>query len=101
MIDDTVDRAFASDLAAAMDAGAATFGPRATADQPALELSSLCAVRADPVKRADWARRSGIAAAYRDETGWSSETDRSQGLALNRRSRPLAGAAAKAPRSPK
>jgi len=75
VIDDPVNRAFAFELAAAMDARAAVLGQEAALDRPVWALSILGEVPADPVERADWTRRAGIAAAYREERSWSSETD--------------------------
>jgi hypothetical protein len=75
VIDDPVDGAFAVELAAAMDARAAVLGERAALDRQVWAVSVLGEVPADPADRADWTRRAGIAAAYREELGWASQTD--------------------------
>lgn len=54
VIDDPVNRAFAFELAAAMDARAAVLGQEAALDRPVWALSILGEVPADPVERADW-----------------------------------------------
>src|SRR5215472_6749802 len=75
VIDDPVARAFALDLAGAMDARAALLGERAARDRPVWAVSVLDEVPADPAARVEWTRRAGIAAAYREERGWASQTD--------------------------
>jgi conjugative relaxase-like TrwC/TraI family protein len=75
VIDDPQDRAFAVELATAMDARARLLGQRAALDRPRWALTALGQVPADPSGRADWTRRAGIAAAYREERGWTSHAD--------------------------
>jgi len=75
LIDDPVDRAFAFELAAAMDDRTRMLGDRAALDRPAWAVSILGEVPADPAGRTEWTRRAGIAAAYREERGWTSQTD--------------------------
>ncbi len=74
-IADPVARRFASDLAAAMDERVAQLGDRAAAERPLWALRYLGEVPADPVERAEWTRRAGIAAAYREEHGYAHDTD--------------------------
>jgi conjugative relaxase-like TrwC/TraI family protein len=73
VIDDPQDRAFAAELAAAMDARARLLGRRAAMDRPQWALTALGETPADPSGRADWTRRAGIAAAYREERGCASD----------------------------
>jgi len=72
--DPQADR-FARELAAAMDERVSLLGSRTAMDQPAWALRYLGNVPADPVQRADWIRRAGLAAAYREERGYAHETD--------------------------
>jgi hypothetical protein len=74
-IEDPHDRAFAAELAAAMDTRAGLLGERAALDGPQWALSALGQVPADPAGRADWSRRAGLAVAYREEGGWASPAD--------------------------
>ena len=74
-IEDPVAGRFARDLAAAMDERLALLGNRAAADRPVWALRYLGEVPADPVERADWTRRAGVAAAYREERGHTHETE--------------------------
>jgi hypothetical protein len=66
---------FAADLAAAMDARAGVLGERAALDRPVWALRYLGDVPADPLERAEWVRRAGAAAAYREERGYDSATE--------------------------
>jgi hypothetical protein len=75
VIDDPVDRAFALDVAAAMDARAAILGEQAARNRPAWVVSILGDVPAGVAARAGWIRRAAIAAAYREEAGWTSQND--------------------------
>jgi hypothetical protein len=75
VIDDPQDRAFAAELAAAMDARVGLLGQRAAQDRPQWALTALGQIPAGPAERADWTRRAGVAAAYREERGWASHAD--------------------------
>jgi hypothetical protein len=75
VIDDLEVARFAAELAAAMDERVVLLGNRVAADRPVWALRYLGAVPADPVERADWAERAGLAAAYREERGYASDTD--------------------------
>jgi conjugative relaxase-like TrwC/TraI family protein len=75
VIDDPGDRAFARGLAVAMDARAAMLGELAAQYRPGWAVGALGPVPSDPAGRADWTRRAGIAAAYREERGWASPAD--------------------------
>ena len=68
-IDDPVADQFARDLAAAMDARVSLLGRRVAADRPVWALRYLGDLPADPAERADWRRRAGAVAAYREERG--------------------------------
>ena len=72
--DPQADR-FARDLAAAMDERVSLLGSRAALDRPVWALRYLGDVPDDLVERADWVRRAGLAAAYREERGYTHETD--------------------------
>jgi conjugative relaxase-like TrwC/TraI family protein len=74
-ITDPVARQFASDLAAVMDDRVAELGNEVTAERPLWALRYLGDVPADPVERAEWTCRAGIAAAYREERGYAHDTD--------------------------
>jgi conjugative relaxase-like TrwC/TraI family protein len=74
-INDPVADRFARDLAAAMDERVTLLGNRAAMDRPVWALRYLGAVPADPVERADWVRRAGVAAAYREERGYTHESE--------------------------
>ncbi|HEY7261653.1 MAG TPA: AAA family ATPase, partial [Trebonia sp.] len=74
-IEDPEAERFARDLAAAMDERVALLGNRAAVDRPAWALRYLGEVPADAVERADWVRRAGAAAAYREERGYNHETE--------------------------
>ena len=58
-----------------MDARVSLLGSRTAMDQPVWALRYLGDVPADPVERADWTRWAGLAAAYREERGYTHETD--------------------------
>jgi hypothetical protein len=66
---------FAYGLATAMDERASLLGIRTAMDRPVWALVHLGDVPADPVARADWLRRAGVVAAYREERGYAYETD--------------------------
>ena len=66
---------FARELAAAMDERVSLLGNRTALDRPVWALRYLGDVPADPVDRAEWVRRAGLAAAYREERGYAHETD--------------------------
>jgi hypothetical protein len=72
--DPRADR-FARELAAAMDDRVSLLGNRTALDRPVWALRYLGDVPTDPVDRADWVRRAGLAAAYREERGYAHETD--------------------------
>lgn len=74
-IDDPVAGQFARDLATAMDERVSVLGDRAVLDRPVWALRYLGEVPADPIERGKWARRAGIAAAYREERGYADEID--------------------------
>ncbi len=74
-IQDPVADRFARDLAAAMDERVSLLGNRVAADRPVWALRYLGEVPADPIERADWVRRAGAAAAYREERGYTHETE--------------------------
>lgn len=74
-IADPVADRFARDLAAAMDERVSQLGNRIAMDRPAWALRYLDQLPADPVERADWIRRAGVAAAYREERGYHDEAD--------------------------
>jgi hypothetical protein len=74
-IDDPVADQFARDLAAAMDARVSLLGRRVAADRPVWALRYLGELPADPVERADWVRRAGAIAAYREERGYAHEAE--------------------------
>ena len=74
-IDDPDADRLARDLAAAMDARASLLGNRVAADRPVWALRYLGEVPADPVERAEWIRRAGAAAAYREERGYADEVE--------------------------
>jgi hypothetical protein len=66
---------FTRELAAAIDERVSVLGRRAALDRPAWALRYLGDVPADPAQRADWIRRAGLAAAYREERGYAHESD--------------------------
>ena len=74
-IEDPDAERFAHDLAAAMDERVSLLGNRAAVDRPVWALRYLGEVPTDPVERADWIWRAGEAAAYREERGYSHETE--------------------------
>ena len=74
-IEDPVADQFARDLAAAMDERVTVLGHRVAADRPVWALRYLGEVPSDPLDRAEWIRRAGAAAAYREERGYTHETD--------------------------
>jgi hypothetical protein len=74
LADPEADR-FARELAAVMDERVSLLGNRVAMDRPVWVLRYLGEVPADPVERADWVRRAGRAAAYREERGYAHETD--------------------------
>jgi len=65
----------AGDLATAMDDRVSVLGERAAVDRPVWALRYLGEVPGDPVERANWVRRAGAAAAYREECGYDSEIE--------------------------
>ena len=75
VIDDPAARRFADELAAAMDERAALLGERVAVDRPAWVLPNLGEVPAGGANRDEWVRLAGLAAAYREERGYASETD--------------------------
>ncbi len=75
VIDDPAARRLAGELAAAMDERVALLGERVAADRPAWVLPHLGEVPTGAADRDEWARRAGLAAAYREERGYASETD--------------------------
>lgn len=58
-----------------MDERVALLGWRATADRPPWAVRYLGEVPADPADRAEWTRRAGLAAAYREESGYTHDND--------------------------
>lgn len=58
-------------LARHMDQRTAELGERAAQDPPPWALAGLGPVPAEPQARAQWARRAGPAAAYREQYGWT------------------------------
>ena len=72
--DPQADR-FAHDLATVMDERVSLLGNRVALDRPVWALRYLGEVPDDLVQRAEWARRAGLAAAYREERGYAHETD--------------------------
>jgi AAA domain len=74
-IDDPEADQFARDLAAAMDERVSVLGNRAALDRPVWALRYLGEVPADPIARADWVRRAGAVAAYREERGIADEIE--------------------------
>ena len=66
---------FAHDLATVMDERVSLLGNRVALDRPVWALRYLGEVPDDLVQRAEWARRAGLAAAYREERGYAHETD--------------------------
>ncbi len=74
-INDPHTQRFARDLAAAMDERVSLLGHRTALDSPVWALRCLGGVPVDPVERAEWVRRAGLAAAYREERGYAHETE--------------------------
>jgi len=74
-IADPVADRFAHDLAVAMDERASLLGSRVAMDYPVWAFRYLGRLPADPVERADWTRRAGLVAAYREERGYSDEAE--------------------------
>jgi conjugative relaxase-like TrwC/TraI family protein len=74
MEDPQADR-FVRELATAMDERVSLLGNRVAMDRPVWALRYLGEVPADPVERADWLRRAGAAAAYREERGYADEVE--------------------------
>jgi conjugative relaxase-like TrwC/TraI family protein len=74
-IEDHEADVFARDLALAMDERVSELGNQAAADHPVWALRYLGEVPADPVERAEWSRRAGAVAAYREERGYHDEAD--------------------------
>ena len=72
--DPEADR-FARELAAAMDDRVSLLANRVAVDRPVWALRYLGEVPADPIERADWLRRAGAVAAYREERGYAHETE--------------------------
>lgn len=58
-----------------MDERVALLGWRAAVDRPPWALRYLGEVPADPADRAEWIRRAGLAAAYREESGYAHDAD--------------------------
>jgi hypothetical protein len=75
VISDPVADRFAHDLATAMDERVSMLGTRVAMDRPVWALRYLGEVPADPVDRADWIRRAGLAAAYREERGYLDQAE--------------------------
>ena len=75
VIADPVARRFADELAAAMDERVALLGERVAADRPAWVLPHLGEVPDSGAAREEWVLRAGLAAAFREERGYASETD--------------------------
>jgi len=75
VIEDPEADRFARELATAMDERVSLLGNRAAADRPMWALRYLGEVPADPVERADWTGRAGVAAAYREERGYADEVE--------------------------
>ena len=74
-IADPVADRFAHDLAVAMDERVSLLGSRVAMDCPVWAFRYLGRLPADPVERADWIRRAGVVAAYREERGYSDEAE--------------------------
>ncbi|NUT50053.1 MAG: relaxase domain-containing protein, partial [Saccharothrix sp.] len=74
---------FERELGAAMDARQAELGERAATEQPQWATRHLGAVPEDPLDRADWTRRAGEAAAYRELYGVP-DTEHALGAAPSR-----------------
>jgi hypothetical protein len=74
-IDDPDAARLAGELAVTMDERVSLLGWRATVDRPPWAVRYLGAVPADPADRAEWTRRGGLAAAYREESGYAHDTD--------------------------
>jgi conjugative relaxase-like TrwC/TraI family protein len=74
-IDDPEADRFARDLAVAMDERVSLLGNRVAMDRPVWALRHLGEVPADPIERADWVRRAGAVAAYREERGYAQEVE--------------------------
>jgi single-stranded DNA-binding protein len=74
-IDDPDAAQFAHELAAAMDDCVSLLGQRASMDRPPWALRYLGEVPADPAARAEWTRRAGAAAAYREERGYAHDSE--------------------------
>jgi conjugative relaxase-like TrwC/TraI family protein len=75
LITDPEAAQFARDLAAAMDARAKLLGERAAADRPVWALRYLGDVPDGPPERAEWMRRAAMVAAYREEHGYTHDSD--------------------------
>lgn len=74
-IDDPDAARFAAELAAAMDERIALLGWRTAVDRPPWAVRYLGEVPADSADRAEWTRRAGLAAAYREERSYTHDTD--------------------------
>jgi conjugative relaxase-like TrwC/TraI family protein len=74
-IEDPDASRLARELAAAMDERVAVLGQRAAMDRPPWALRYLGEVPADPAARAEWTRRAGAAAAYREERGYAHDSE--------------------------
>ena len=74
-IEDPVADRFARDLATAMDERVTLLGNRAAMDRQVWALRYLGEVPADPIERAEWIQRAGAAAAYREERGYTNDTE--------------------------
>lgn len=75
VIEDPEAHRFARELATAMDERVALLGNQVAADRPVWALRYLGEVPADPVERAEWTGRAGVAAAYREERGYADEIE--------------------------
>ena len=75
MIEDPDAERLAGDLAAAMDARVSLLGNQVAADRPVWALRYLGEVPACLIQRAEWIRRAGAAAAYREERGYADEVE--------------------------
>jgi hypothetical protein len=74
LADPAADR-FARGIAAAMDERVSLLGLRVAFDRPVWALLHLGDLPAEPVAQADWLRRAGVVAAYREEHGYAHEAD--------------------------
>jgi hypothetical protein len=75
VIEDPEAYRFARELATAMDQRVSLLGNRVAMDRPVWALRYLGEVPTDPVGRAEWTGRAGVAAAYREERGYADEIE--------------------------